>query len=133
MIHALIPVLGQVLDKVITDPTAREKAKQKMSKMQLDGDLKEMEIQMSAIVMEAKSADPWTSRARPSFLYVMYLLILSCMVGAVLGIWWPTHIDHVAMNLANLLDSIPEALWALFGAGYLGYTASRSYDKKKQR
>lgn len=133
MIHALIPVLGQVLDKVIPDPTAREKAKQKMSKMQLDGDLKEMEIQMSAIVMEAKSADPWTSRARPSFLYVMYLLILSCMVGAVLGIWWPTHIDHVAMNLANLLDSIPEALWALFGAGYLGYTASRSYDKKKQR
>ena len=133
MIHALIPVLGQVLDKVIPDPTAREKAKQKMSKMQLDGDLKEMEIQMSAIVMEAKSAAPWTSRARPSFLYVMYLLILSCMVGAVLGIWWPTHIDHVAMNLANLLDSIPEALWALFGAGYLGYTASRSYDKKKQR
>ena len=133
MIHALIPVLGQVLDKVIPDPTAREKAKQKMSKMQLDGDLKEMEIQMSAIVMEANSADPWTSRARPSFLYVMYLLILSCMVGAVLGIWWPTHIDHVAMNLANLLDSIPEALWALFGAGYLGYTASRSYDKKKQR
>ena len=133
MIHALIPVLGQVLDKVIPDPTAREKAKQKMSKMQLDGDLKEMEIQMSAIVMEAKSADPWTSRARPSFLYVMYLLILSCMVGAVLGIWWPTHIDHVAMNLANLLDSIPEALWALFGAGYLGYTASRSYDKKQQR
>ena len=133
MIHALIPVLGQGLDNGIPDPTAREKAKQKMSKMQLDGDLKEMEIQMSAIVMEAKSADPWTSRARPSFLYVMYLLILSCMVGAVLGIWWPTHIDHVAMNLANLLDSIPEALWALFGAGYLGYTASRSYDKKKQR
>ena len=63
----------------------------------------------------------------------MCLLIFSCMVGAVLGIWWATHIDHVAMNLANLMDSIPEALWALFGAGYLGYTASPSYGKKKQR
>ncbi len=31
---------------------------------------------MTAIVAEANSADPWTSRARPSFLYVMYALLL---------------------------------------------------------
>ena len=31
---------------------------------------------MQAIVAEAQSTDPWTSRARPSFLYMMYALIL---------------------------------------------------------
>ena len=32
--------------------------------------------QMQAIVAEAQSSDPWTSRARPSLLYTMYALIL---------------------------------------------------------
>ena len=32
--------------------------------------------QMQAIVAEAQSADPRTSRARPSFLYVMYALLI---------------------------------------------------------
>lgn len=31
---------------------------------------------MKAIIAEAQSRDPWTSRARPSFMYVMYVLIL---------------------------------------------------------
>ena len=31
---------------------------------------------MSAIVAEANSSDPWTSRARPSFLYLIYVLLL---------------------------------------------------------
>lgn len=34
-----------------------------------------------------------------------------------------------ASNLANLLQAIPESLWWLFGAGYLGYTGARSMDK----
>ena len=33
------------------------------------------------------SADPWTSRARPTFLYLIYLVILLCVVGAVIGMW----------------------------------------------
>jgi hypothetical protein len=31
---------------------------------------------MAAVLAEAESPDPWTSRARPSFLYVMYVLLL---------------------------------------------------------
>ena len=34
-----------------------------------------------------------------------------------------------AENLSKLLNAVPESLWWLFGAGYLGYTGARSFDK----
>ena len=78
---------------------------------------------------EANSADPWTSRARPTFLYVIYGVILLCVMGAIIGIWWPAHVFQAAENLNRLLGAVPESLWWLFGAGYLGYTGARSFDK----
>jgi hypothetical protein len=36
---------------------------------------------------------------------------------------------HPAENLNRLLGAVPESLWWLFGAGYLGYTGARSFDK----
>jgi len=91
--------------------------------------LQEMQTSLSAIMAEASSADPWTSRARPTFLYVMYGVILLCVLGAIIGIWWPAHVFQAAENLGKLLNAIPESLWWLFGAGYLGYTGARSVDK----
>jgi hypothetical protein len=93
------------------------------------GDLDGMKIQLSAILAGANSADPWTSRARPRFLCLIYTIILLCVVGAVIGVWWPDHVATAASNLTNLLMAIPESLWWLFGAGYLGYTGARSLDK----
>lgn len=61
----------------------------------------------------------------------IYVVILLCVAGAVIGIWWPDHVATAASNLTNLLQAIPESLWWLFGAGYLGYTGSRSFDKWK--
>ena len=91
--------------------------------------LQEMQTSLSAILAEANSQDPWTSRARPTFLYVIYGVILLCVMGAIIGIWWPTHVFQAAENLNKLLGAVPESLWWLFGAGYLGYTGARSFDK----
>ena len=44
-------------------------------------------------------------------------------------LWWPTHVFQAAENLNKLLGAVPESLWWLFGAGYLGYTGARSFDK----
>ena len=64
-----------------------------------------------------------------TFLYVIYSIILLCVVGAIIGIWWPQQTFQAAENLSKLLGAIPENLWWLFGAGYLGYTGARSFDK----
>jgi len=133
MIAALAPILGKLGGELIDNlfETEEEKANAKAKLERLDID--KYEVQLSAIVAEAQSKDPWTSRARPSFLYIIYIVILMCVFGGIIGIWWPDHVTQAAMNINDLLAAIPESLWALFGAGYLGYTGARSYDKGKNK
>lgn len=131
MIGILGPVLGklggELIDQLFETEEERANAKAKLVNL----DLKRYEIQMSAIVAEARSADPWTSRARPSFLYVIYAVIILCFVGGIIGIWFPNDVALAATNIKDLLAAIPDSLWALFGAGYLGYSGARSYDKRQ--
>lgn len=122
------PLFG-LIDSLFTSDAERAEAKRRLIEMDRRGDLDGMKIQLSAILAEANSADPWTSRARPTFLYLIYLVILMCVAGSIIGIWWPDHVATAASNLTNLLQAIPESLWWLFGAGYLGYTGARSLDK----
>ena len=60
---------ARLIDRLIPDPTEREKAK--LALLQAEGQqaLQEMQVSLSAILAEANSLDPWTSRARPTFLY----------------------------------------------------------------
>jgi hypothetical protein len=100
--------------------------------MQQDGELKQLEISMSAIIAEAQSQDKWTSRARPSFLYVMYAFILSAFPMGALFAFEPEISQRVAEGVRFWLAAPPEEMWWLFGTGYLGYTGARSFDKKRK-
>jgi len=96
------------------------------------GELAQLNSQMEIIVAEAKSSDPWTSRARPSFMYVFYVILLSnCFLMPLLGIFHPETMAAYYANLKLGLEAMPTELWALFGVAFTGYTASRSYDKKQ--
>ncbi|RPJ07929.1 MAG: hypothetical protein EHM36_06140, partial [Deltaproteobacteria bacterium] len=91
---------------------------------------KEIELSMSAILAEAKSQDPWTSRARPTFLYVVYLMILASIPMGILSAFKPDLAVSIAKGMQAWLSSIPDGLWATFGIGYSGYSIARSMDKK---
>ena len=124
--------LGEkVIDKIFPDPAQRDQAKLEMLKMQQSGELDTVKIQMSAIIAEAQSADPWTSRARPSFLYVMYVMILASIPVGVLSVFKPDAAVQIANGMKAWLAAVPDTLWAVFGVGYTGYTVARSaWDKK---
>jgi hypothetical protein len=127
----LIGLAGQLIDKVFPDPKLAAKAKAELAQMEQDGELKELETRMSAIVMEAQSKDPWTSRARPSFLYVIYIMLLLGIPAGFASIWFPNEVATMSHGFKEWLASIPEWLYGLFISGYLGYSAARSYDKRK--
>ena len=80
---------------------------------------------------EAQSKDPWTSRARPSFLYIMYIMILWALPMGVLAAFDPEAAQEIAQGMNSYLNGLPEPLYALFGTGYLGYTAARQWGKIK--
>ena len=93
--------------------------------------MEQLKVQLSAIVAEAQSADPWTSRARPSFLYVMYALLLWAIPMGLIAATHPEMAASIAQGMNAYLAGIPEPLYALFGTGYLGYTAARTWGKVK--
>jgi hypothetical protein len=131
ILDAVIGPVAQLLDKIIPDPQARDRAKLELIKLQGDQEMKAIGAQMQAIVAEAQSADPWTSRARPSFLYVMYALILWAVPMGLISAVNPGMAKGIAEGMTAYLRGIPEELYALFGTGYLGYTAARTWGKVK--
>jgi len=129
--ESLIGPIASIIDKII--PDKEERARAKLELLQLEGtqELKKLEAQLSAIVAEASSADPWTSRARPSFLYVMYVLILSAIPMGILSAFRPETAQNIARGMNTYLGGLPEPLYLLFGTGYLGYTAARQWGKAR--
>jgi len=122
------------IDKFFSSPEDKAKAQLALGQMHQKGELKELETRMSAIIAEAKSSDPWTSRARPSFLYVIYIMILAGIPMGILSAFNPSMAVQIAAGMKAWLGSIPEALWATFGIGYTGYTVARSaWDKKGEK
>jgi len=131
IIEGLIGPIAGIIDKVIPDPKARDEAKLRLLELQGSQEMEATRTQLSAIVAEAQSADPWTSRARPSFLYVMYTLLLWAIPMGLIGAIRPDMARAIADNMNAYLAGIPEPLYALFGTGYLGYTAARQWGKIK--
>lgn len=130
-LEGLIGPLAKIIDKIIPDPDARDKAKLELLKLEGCQEMEAMKTQLSAIVAEAQSADPWTSRARPSFLYVMYALLLWSIPMGLIAASRPEMAEAIAKGMTAYLSGIPEPLYALFGTGYLGYTAARTWGKMK--
>lgn len=132
ILAAIIPLIGNLIDKAIPDPDAKAKAQLELAVMQHNGELKELETRMSAILAEANSADPWTSRARPSFMYVFYfIIIMMTIVLPVVGIFNPEAMIKFYEHSKSGFSAIPEELWWTFCAGYLGYSGARTFEKRK--
>lgn len=125
----LLEIGSKLIDKLIPDPQAKAKAQLDLLVLQQNGELEELKTRMSAILAEAQSSDPWTSRARPSFLYVVYLLILFAIPMGFLSAISPETAAQVATGFSLWLKAIPESLTDLFTFVMLGYIGGRSWEK----
>lgn len=129
-VSGIVKGVGGILDDLFTSDEEREAAKLKLAKLEMEGKLENFKTQLSAILAEAQSKDPWTSRARPTFLYVVYVFILAAIPMGILSAFKPELAIAIAAGARAWLQAIPGELYALFGAGYLGYSHMRSGDKK---
>jgi len=124
-------LIGKAIDRFVPDPAQRDAAKLAMYEAQRAGDMDMVRVAMSAILAEANSADPWTSRARPSFLYVVYALLLFGLPMGVLSAYSPATAQAVAAGFKAWLAAIPDALYLLFGTVMTGYGVQRTVEKVK--
>ena len=131
VIESLIGPIASLIDKLIPDKEARARAKLELLRLEGTQELETVKARLSAVLAEAESPDPWTSRARPAFLYVIYTLILWALPMGVLAAFSPGTAKDIADGMNAYLSGLPEPLYALFGTGYLGYTAARQWGKVK--
>ena len=129
ILETLVGPITSIIDKVIPDKAARDRAKLELLKLQGTQEMELLQTQLSAIVAEANSADPWTSRARPSILYLMYVLIRWSLPMGAISVFDPDAARAIAKGMSAYLNALPEPLYVLFGTGYLGYTAARQWSK----
>jgi len=133
LVGGILDIGKTLIGRLFPDPEQRAKAEIELLTMQQNGELEAAKVQMSAIIAEAQSADPYTSRARPSFMYVFYTLLLSLVVVApFVGVFFPEQMDMFFNNVGKGFHAIPEELWWTFTAGYIGYTGARTIEKQNR-
>lgn len=122
---------SELIKRLFPDPAQKAQAELVLLEMQQRGELELFKTQLSAILAEAQSPDPWTSRARPSFMYVIYLLLLFGLPMGFISAYDPTIASNISIGFKQWLIAIPSDLYALFGVGYLGYAGARTWEKTK--
>ena len=131
-ITAAIDVGGKLIDKLFPNKEEARKHKARMLELQQQGEFKELEERMSVIRAEAQSKDPWTSRARPTFLYTFYFILLGLtIVAPTVGVFAPAEMQAFYANVQAGFDAVPKGLWWTFTSGFLGYGSLRTYEKQK--
>lgn len=128
---SIFSIGSKLIDKLFPDPAQKAEAQMKLLAMQQAGELDVIKVQLSAIIAEAQSPDPWTSRARPSFLYVVYILLLWSIPMGVLSMFRPDLAATFTIGFKGWMNAIPEPVLVLFGTVMTGYVLGRSYEKVK--
>lgn len=134
MWNVLIPAVADLLGKLIPDPQARADAQVKLAQLAQAGELAQLDAavklagQQAAInEAEAKSSDPYTSRARPTIIYVMGAALAFQYVLNPLILW----VFTISGSTASPPDvGLDEHLWELM-TGILGMSAWRMIEKVK--
>lgn len=128
-LSSIFGIGSKIIDKLFPDPVQKAAAQLQLLQMQQAGELEEVKVQLSAIIAEAQSPDPWTSRARPSFLYVVYILLLWSIPMGVLSVFKPDAAAAFTVGFKGWMGAIPDSILTLFGTVMTGYVLGRSWEK----
>jgi len=118
------------LKRTVKDPKARRKIRGELAPA-----LVAREVAASTEIVNITGAgttdtDPWVKKARPTFLYVVYVMVFGAIPFGVLYGFAPEYSGRFVEGMSLFLKAIPDLVWYLFGSAYLGYSGLRSWDKK---
>ena len=125
-------LLTTAVNKIWPDPADKAKAEAVTVMAAADAAVTQLKAAQAVMLAEATSSDKWTSRARPSLLYVMYFMILCSVPFGFLAAIQPAVASNVAGGMNAWLAAIPDTLWQMMGFCYLGYTGGRTFEKIKR-
>lgn len=130
MLAGIAAPLLSVIEKIIPNPQAADAAKLELLKLEQAGELDTLKTVLQPFINESANEDKWTSRARPSFMYVMYIMILTAIPMGVLYIFSPDSAKNFGLGVQFWLNAIPKQLWDIFGLCFSVYAVARTHEKQ---
>lgn len=122
LLSLLMPIIGNVLEKVIPDPQARAKAQADLLSQLMAADTSQMEVNKAEAQSEGNFKGGW----RPFIGWVCGAALAYQYLIVPIAMWMTAWAGH-AMPKPPTLD---DQLWQLM-FGLLGMGALRSFDKMK--
>ena len=116
---AAIPILGNLIDKILPDKTARESAKAKLNELELNGELKLLLGQLEVNKVEASHPSLFVSGWRPA-----------CGWVCVLGLGYNVFINPL-MSVWFTMPPVDQSLLYPVLLGMLGLGLERTVEKVK--
>ena len=125
-------LLQSTIDKIWPNPEDKAKAEAIAMQSVAQSVVAKLEAEQAVMMAEAGSSDPWTSRARPSFLYVVYIILLASIPMGIVSAISPSTATDISVGFSSWLKGIPESITDLFTFVMLGYIGGRTYEKTKK-
>jgi hypothetical protein len=132
-LSAVLTIGSKVIDRLWPDPTQRDAAKLELLKMQQNGELVQLRVVVSLSLAqievnkeEAKSSDPFTSRARP---FIMWICGVAIAYSFVLRPFVHQFAQYFGVE-TPMLELQTDQLWVLM-TGLLGLGGARTFEKIK--
>lgn len=120
LVGMLMPVVGKLIDKFIPDPIEAAKAKAELLSQENAAFFKELELQASVVLQEAKSEHWLTANWRPVTMLTFVAIIANNYI----------IYPYLALFFADApLLPIPPDMWDLLKIGLGGYVVGRSAEK----
>lgn len=120
MIETIIGTGLQIIDKLIPDKKAADKAKLKLLELEQSGELKIIETQGKTIRAEVTS-DSWMARNWRPIIMLLFGIILAN--NYIFSPWLN------ALGLTAVSLPIPDRMWSLLEIGLGGYIFTRGGEK----
>lgn len=125
-VGSIVKNAADVVDRFVETPEEKAKALKELREIEERETGTLLKATHAVIQEEARSEDPWVRRARPTFLWLMYVILGFNYIALPL-----LNVLSIALNAGITLEPItlPEELYWLFGSAYLGYAGARTWDK----
>ena len=127
-LSSLLPVVSDVLDRVIPDKAGAEKAKAELALLATKGELDNTAAQIQANVEAAKSPHLFVAGARPACIWLCACILAFNYIIQPLVLWAAFFFQVENLDTLPRLDD--QAIMPIV-TGLLGLGAYRSYEKIK--
>lgn len=121
--------ISKAIDKLVPDAGQRAELQLRALEMEKTGHLKELESYLALLSTEAASNDNYTRRARPTALYIIYVLMCWGLFCSVVAVVSPEKAELMQRVFIGFFEKMPGDFYDMVMVMFGIYSGARTFEK----